>query len=96
MSKTISAYFVAVAATPLFGLGQLLAWLFFGVWVDGGHLILEDDRRVKIGGWRWWWYRLMLGYKTAERCPDCYKIIDSIHPTSLCECAYKLDMNGVL
>ena len=95
MGKTLSTYVVAIGAAPLFGLGQLLAWSFYGAWADEGYLILEDDKRVRVGGWRWWWYRLMLGYATAEHCPDCHKVIDSIHTTNLCECAYKLDMKGV-
>lgn len=90
-----SDYIIGIMASPFLGFCFFFLWLFYNIWTKNNYIILQNDKRVKVGSWRWWWYRLVLTYSTAKRCPDCRKIIDSIHTVNLCECAYKLDMKGM-
>lgn len=95
MSRFLT-YSLAIIMAPIFLPAFLLFWFFFAAWTHKNTLILENDTQVDVGGWRWWWYRIMLGYRTAKRCPDCHKIIDSVHTTNLCECAHDIDMKGMV
>lgn len=88
-------YALAIAVMPFLGIVFTLLWLTTGRKYDNGNLILANDKQIKIGGWKWFWYRLLLSHPTAERCEDCHKIIDSIHTTNLCQCAFELDMKGI-
>jgi hypothetical protein len=95
MHKPILTYIVAIGALPMFGMAHLAVWLFWGAWTHSNWFYLENGQHVKNGGWKWFWYRLMLGYQPTKCCSDCGKIIDSAYITDLCQCAFNLDMRGM-
>ena len=63
------------------------------------YMRLDDSNRtrIKVGGFRWFWYRIILSRPAfINWCIECHKPIDSTKTTDLCTCAFELDMKGMI
>lgn len=64
------------------------------------YIRLDDDKRtrVKIGGLKWFWYRIVKSTPVYfPWCLDCHKFYDTFNGNDidLCTCAFELDMKGM-